>query len=303
VFAFGGSAELSPESGVRSAEYVIALRSEERREGTRRRAVVRSACGISPEWLFDLFSDAITETEELRFDAARERVVGESALRYGKLTIECSAMSTLPADRAGEVLLVAARAAGLERFFSDKSGDTDALAQLRSRAAFIHAHRPEFPLLDDAMIDEVLATACVGRRSFAELEQAHLCATLAAELGVRAGDARALDRLAPARVELPGGRRLAITYEPGHAPWVGSRLQDFFGMSATPRVLDGAVAIVVHLRAPNRHDVAVTSDLATFWREHYPQLRTRLSRRYPKHDWPEDPLRAKPPAPGGRARS
>jgi ATP-dependent helicase HrpB len=68
-------------------------------------------------------------------------------------------------------------------------------------------------------------------------------------------------------------------------------------------VLDGAVAIVVHLRAPNRHDVAVTSDLATFWREHYPQLRTRLSRRYPKHDWPEDPLRAKPPAPGGRARS
>jgi ATP-dependent helicase HrpB len=302
VFAFGGSAELSPESGVRSAEYVIALRSEERREGTRRRAVVRSACGISPEWLFDLFSDAITETEELRFDAARERVVGESALRYGKLTIECSAMSTLPADRAGEVLLAAARAAGLERFFSDKSGDTDALAQLRLRAAFIHAHRPEFPLLDDAMIDEVLAAACVGRRSFAELEQAHLCATLAAELGIRAGDARALDRLAPARVELSGGRKLAITYEPGHAPWVGSRLQDFFGMSATPRVLDGAVAIVVHLRAPNRHDVAVTSDLATFWREHYPQLRTRLSRRYPKHDWPEEPLRATPPAPSGRRR-
>jgi ATP-dependent helicase HrpB len=95
---------------------------------------------------------------------------------------------------------------------------------------------------------------------------------------------------------------LAITYEPGHAPWVGSRLQDFFGMSATPRVLDGAVAIVVHLRVPNRHDVAVTSDLATFWREHYPQLRTRLSRRYPKHDWPEDPLRATPPSPSGRHR-
>jgi ATP-dependent helicase HrpB len=302
VFAFGGSAELSPESGVRSADYVIALRSEERREGMRRRAMVRSACAIEPEWLFDLFSDAITETEELRFDAARGRVVGESALRYGKLTIESSAMSTLPAERAGEVLLAAARGAGLERFFADKSGDTEALTQLRLRAAFIHAHRSEFPLLDDALIEDVLAAACIGRRSFAELEQAHLCATLAAELGVRAGDARALDRLAPARVELPGGRRLDITYEPGHAPWVGSRLQDFFGMSATPRVLDGAIAIVVHLRAPNRHDVAVTSDLATFWHKHYPQLRTQLSRRYPRHDWPEDPLRATPPSPSGRRR-
>jgi ATP-dependent helicase HrpB len=302
VFAFGGSAELSPDSGVRSAEYVIALRSEERREGTRRRAVVRSACAIEPEWLFDLFSDAITETEELRFDPVRERVVGESALRYGKLTIESSVMATLPAEQAGAVLLAAARTAGLSRFFADKSGDGVALVQLRLRAAFIHAHRGEFPLLDDALIDEVLAMACIGKRSFAELEQANLCATLAAELGVRAGDARALDRLAPSRVELPGGRRLAITYEPGHTPWVGSRLQDFFGMSTTPRVLDGAVPIVVHLRAPNRHDVAVTSDLATFWREHYPQLRTRLSRRYPRHDWPEDPLKAKPPAPDGRKR-
>jgi ATP-dependent helicase HrpB len=302
VFAFGGSAELSPDSGVRSAEYVIALRSEERREGTRRRAVVRSACAIEPEWLFDLFSDAITETEELRFDPVRERVVGESALRYGKLTIESSVMATLPAEQAGAVLLAAARTAGLSRFFADKSGDGEALVQLRLRAAFIHAHRAEFPLLDDALIDEVLAMACIGKRSFAELEQANLCATLAAELGVRAGDARALDRLAPSRVELPGGRRLAITYEPGHTPWVGSRLQDFFGMSTTPRVLDGAVPIVVHLRAPNRHDVAVTSDLETFWREHYPQLRTRLSRRYPRHDWPEDPRKATPPAPDGRRR-
>ena len=43
--------------------------------------------------------------------------------------------------------------------------------------------------------------------------------------------------------------------------------------------LDGEVPLVLHLEAPNRHDVAVSSDLARFWREHYPALRTRLSRR------------------------
>lgn len=290
VFAFGGSAELSSDSGVRAWEFVIALHSEERREGTKRRAVVRSACAIEPEWLLDLFPDAIGESEELRFDAERERVVAESSLRFGKLTIESSPMAKLPEDEAAAVLLAAARTAGRERFFGN-----DALAQLRLRAAFVHAHRPEFPLLDDATVDEALAAACVGKRSFAELEQANLGAVLAAELGMRAGDVRALDRLAPGKIELPGGRKLNVTYEAGHAPWVSSRLQDFFGMRTTPRVLEGAVAVVVHLQAPNRHDVAVTSDLSTFWREHYPQLRNRLCRRYPKHAWPENPETATPP--------
>jgi ATP-dependent helicase HrpB len=309
VFAFGGSAELGRESGVRSSDWVVALRSEERREGTRRRAIVRSACAIDPEWLVDLFPEAITDEERIEFDAERERVRGESALRYGKLVIESSAMAKLPEDRAGEVLLAAARAAGAGRFCVPpktksraKLSGPEALEQLRLRAAFVHAHREDFPELDEVLIDEVLARACVGRQSFAELEQAELLASLAAELGTRAGGHRALDRLAPASIVLPGGRRLQIHYEVDRPPWVGSRLQDFFGMSEGPRILVGEVPLVLHLRAPNRHDVAVSSDLAHFWREHYPQLRTRLSRRYPKHDWPEDPLAATPPHPGGRRR-
>jgi ATP-dependent helicase HrpB len=280
---------------VRSAEWVIALRSEERREGTRRRAVVRSACAIDPEWLIDLFSDAVVDDEQLRFDPVRERVVGESALRYGKLAITSSPLARLP-EQAFAILLDAARAVGVQRFCGDE------LDQLRLRAAFVHAHRPELPLLDDALIDEALAAACVGKTSFAELAQANLPAIIQAELGLRAGDPTALDRLAPRSTTLPGGRKLALHYEPDRPPWVGSWLQDFFGLRAGPRVLDGKIPVVLHLRAPNRHDLAVTSDLATFWREHYPELRKRLSRRYPRHDWPDDPLTATPPGPGGRKR-
>jgi ATP-dependent helicase HrpB len=296
VFAFGGSAELARESAVRSASWVIALRSEERREGTRRRAVVRSACAIDPEWLIDLFPDAVIDDEQLRFDLARERVVGESALRYGKLAITSSPIIKLP-ERAAQILHEAARAAGIQRFCGDE------LEQLRLRAAFVHAHRPELPLLDDALIDEALAHACVGKTSFAELQQANLPAIIQSELGMRAGDPTALDRLAPRSTTLPGGRKLSIQYEPDRPPWVASWLQDFFGLRAGPRVLDGRIPVVLHLRAPNRHDVAVTTDLAAFWRDHYPELRKRLSRRYPRHDWPDDPLTATPPGPGGRKRS
>jgi ATP-dependent helicase HrpB len=91
-----------------------------------------------------------------------------------------------------------------------------------------------------------------------------------------------------------------VHYEAGgKPPHVESRLQDFFGMVRGPAVAGGRVPLVLHLLAPNQRAVQVTTDLAGFWERHYPALRRELMRRYPKHAWPDDPLRARPPAPRG----
>jgi ATP-dependent helicase HrpB len=96
-----------------------------------------------------------------------------------------------------------------------------------------------------------------------------------------------MEQFAPDRLRLPGGREVKIHYEAGKPPWIESRLQDFFGVKESPRI--GKTPLVVHLLAPNRRPVQVTTDLAGFWERLYPQVRRELSRRYPRHNWPEKP--------------
>src|ERR1700754_519427 len=89
---------------------------------------------------------------------------------------------------------------------------------------------------------------------------------------------------------LPRRRRVPIHYELDQSPWLASRMQDFFGLARAPAIGDGRVPLVLHLLAPNQRPVQVTQDLPGFWVKHYPGLRKQLMRRYPKHQWPEDPL-------------
>src|SRR4029079_5411202 len=81
---------------------------------------------------------------------------------------------------------------------------------------------------------------------------------------------------------------VSVHYDAGDTPWIESRLQDFFGTRAVPALGAGRVALTVHLLAPNGRAVQVTRDLENFWTQHYPALRRQLSRRYPRHAWPED---------------
>jgi ATP-dependent helicase HrpB len=289
VLADGGAAVLAEACGVREAPLLVVVDAEEQRG----RTVARMASAIEAEWLLELFPDALRDVRLARFDAATERVEAITGLAYGAVLVDESRRGGQRTPEVSAALLAAARAAPPQRLV-----DVDALHALRCRAAFVAAHVPGFPVLDDAAWDAALAEACEGRTSFAELREADLLSLVLARLGP---DARArLDRLAPERLALPGGRRAPVTYEPGKPPYLASRLQDFFGMTEGPRLLDGRVPLTLHLLAPNQRAVQVTSDLAGFWQRHYPALRKELMRRYPRHAWPEDPLRAAPPEPRGR---
>ena len=106
-------------------------------------------------------------------------------------------------------------------------------------------------------------------------------------------DAARLDELAPERMPIPSGGTRPIDWSGAH-PVLTLRVQQAFGWTDTPRLVDGRVPLVLHLTDPAGRPAAVTSDLTSFWAGPYRDVRAQLRGRYPKHPWPEDPLHAEP---------
>ncbi len=254
LLSTGGSARL-PDC---RHEFLVVIDVEDRRD--RGLPLVRLAAPIEPEWLLDRAVERVT----LEWNRAAERVEEATALVCDQLVIEETRRPAPASEDASRLLAEKAREAGVEKF-----ADRDTLEQLRARAVFAGS-------VIDA--EAALESLCRRRTSFSELASAGLLNVLRPPK---------LDQLAPENLRLPGGRQVKVHYAQGKPPWIESRLQDFFGVRETPRV--NGTPVVVHLLAPNRRPVQVTTDLAGFWERLYPQVRRELSRRYPKHKWPEKP--------------
>ena len=91
----------------------------------------------------------------------------------------------------------------------------------------------------------------------------------------------------------PSGSNIALDYI-GPEPILAVKLQELFGQTHTPTLINGRVPVLLHLLSPARRPVQVTRDLAGFWSNSYFEVRKDLRGRYPRHPWPDDPLQAEP---------
>jgi ATP-dependent helicase HrpB len=65
-------------------------------------------------------------------------------------------------------------------------------------------------------------------------------------------------------------------------------------MMETPKVAGGKITVLMHLLSPGFKPVQITTDMKSFWSNAYFEVRKELKRRYPKHEWPDNPLVALP---------
>lgn len=268
LLANGVTAEIQGTTG--AGEFLVVLDVEDRSD--RALPLVRLTAPIEPEWLIDLFPERVEERTALEWNSTVQRVELVSALVFDELVIEES-RRVIKDERSSEMLYQKVTEAGIDSFI-----DREALECLLARASFAG--------LDAPNVSAALRQLCDGLSSFAELRRA---ADQFIPIVEHMMDRRLLRERAPERIRLAGGREVKVHYERHKAPWVASRLQDFFGMEETPVLGLERTPVVIHLLAPNQRAVQTTSDLAGFWKRLYPEVRRTLMRRYPKHHWPERP--------------
>jgi ATP-dependent helicase HrpB len=290
VMIGGRGVSLEPTSQVRHSEFFVALSVMEGLSHSDTR--VSLACGLTKDMVLQLGK---SETKSwIEFDEKSEKFLQQSAqslvLPYvGSLPLSDIRSQPAKADdiqeKLGEIAFEL-REKILEKNESLKSWWERFQVWLKVS---------EEPGLNDEDLTAIFSEASFGENSLAALYEKNLIYFFESRLS-----AAVLQRFhteCPEFLQVPSGSRIRLNYS-GPNPALEVRLQEVFGLSETPKIARGKLPLTLVLLGPNYRPVQVTQDLASFWKNGYPEVRKEMRSRYPKHSWPDDPLTAPAQAKG-----
>jgi ATP-dependent helicase HrpB len=246
--------------------------------------------------LMEQFTARIRRLDAVAWSTREQAVLARRTLELDALVLEEQPLADAPAEALRAAMLAGVRELGLAALPWDREA-RDLQARIEFlRAAPARSGVPPWPAVADGALagslESWLAPWLDGVTRREHLARLPLEKALRALLSFE--QQRALDERAPAQLVMPSGSRVRVDYRGDDAPAVAVRLQEVFGLAATPRIDGGRVPVTLRLLSPAQRPVQVTRDLTSFWRSAYLEVRKDLRGRYPKHYWPEDPLAARP---------
>jgi ATP-dependent helicase HrpB len=289
--ANGRSASLPPEDALAATRWlaVADLGGVQGQSSDR----VYAAAALDSARFEDVLAPLVRVVERVEWDDRQERFVAERRQQVGQLLLRRETLAVVPAGARDEAMRALLHRRGLQVL-----PWTPWLEQWRARVRLLRHLQPArpdtpWPALDDATllatIDDWLLPHLGGVTRLADFGRVDLRSILAGLLPWPLP--RELERLAPERIEVPSGNNISIDYT-GDTPVLAVKLQEMFGCEDTPRIAGGLQPLQLQLLSPARRPLQVTQDLATFWRNVYPEVKREMKGRYPKHPWPDNPLTA-----------
>jgi ATP-dependent helicase HrpB len=239
------------------------------------------------------FGALIRESAEIRWDDRLGAVSAKRERRLGALLLASSDMPDPDPEAVQHAVLVGFKQAGVRGLSWTKD-----LRQWRARVMLMRQYQitgtAPWPDLSDAALErdiEQWAPAWVmgftRREHFARLDLGNALRSFLTH-----AQGAILEREAPTHFTVPSGSRIPIDYLDGENPSLSVRLQELFGLNATPTVAGGKLPLVLKLLSPAGRPVQITKDLVSFWNRGYHDVKKDLKGRYPKHYWPDDPYTA-----------
>ncbi len=242
--------------------------------------ILSLATAIEADWLKELFPDDLKSELQVQFDAQQKRVLAGELLRFRDLALAAKRIDPPPADAAARLLAGEVFAGRLLLPNWDHS-----VEQWLARLNLLCQQCPDLslPAITDEDKQHIIAQLCHGAVSYKDIKEREVKPVVMSWLS--AVQRELLDKHAPERLTLPNGRTPKVNYEPGRPPFISLRIQELYDVNQTPKVALGRVPVTVHILTPGMKPIQVTQDLANFWREHYPKIKSELARKYPKHFW------------------
>ena len=289
TLANGRGAHFAEVQSLSRQEFVVAVDLDDRDRDAR----ILLAAPITRADIEDCLGDRLERGIRVEWSSREQAVIAQRFVRLGAVVLEEKPLTDVPAELAQAAMLAGIREMGLGVLpWTREARD------LQARIAFARGADPggPWPAVADqdllgsleswlpAWLDGVTRRDHLARLSMLEILRSRLTWELQ----------RQLDEVAPTHLPVPSGSRISIDYQDPGAPAVSVRLQEVFGLQATPLLGGGRVPLTFKLLSPAHRPVQVTRDLAGFWRGSYAEVRKDMRGRYPKHDWPEDPLTAVP---------
>jgi ATP-dependent helicase HrpB len=279
-FSGGGGGRLSRTDSLANANLLVAAALDVK-DGAR----IRLAASLDPARLPPALEARVTEQVEAGFDPVSGTVLARRRRRLGLLVLSDR---TVPVDPAEIAVLLADTVANQNL---KPLPMTDPVRQYRARVALMRGIEPDmgWPDLSDealtATVRDWLAPHLQGMARLADVAKLDLLAILR---GLSPWNLTArLEHALPTHLTLPHGRAPVDYTEP--VPIAEARAQAFYGLVTTPVLAEGRIGLRLALLSPAGRPIAITADLASFWRGAWADARRDMRGRYPKHDWPEDP--------------
>lgn len=240
--------------------------------------------------------DYATWWDNITWIAHQGGVIAQKEMRIGTLVVRTKPLDNVPKEQLKGIICEAAKKEGKSML-----SWTDKTAALQERVALVAQWHLELGLPDlsaDAVLKQPerwlpFYLEKDGRviTTISEMRKIDMESVLWNMLSYE--QQQKVSRMAPTYIMVPSGSKIQLRYRKGsEVPVLSVRLQECFGLTATPRVNDGKVPVLMELLSPGFKPVQLTADLQSFWQDTYFEVRKELRRRYPKHYWPDNPLEA-----------
>ena len=289
LLSAGRGAQLHPSSSLIGSPWLVVSDIEDNQQGG---SLIRKAIAIDEYELLELFNHHIETKSHIQWNA-KGQLIAEERDSLGAIILNRKKLTDLRDDQWYQAWL---------NYFNDNGikslNWTDECRQLQARLqlAFQHFQHsdnattwPDFS--NEALslhLESWLMPLVAPCRSQKSLKNIDLKQALLNRLGWN--KVKEFEALVPEKIAVPSGSHYKIDYAQS-PPVLAVKLQEMFGYQGKPSICNGQILLMLHLLSPAKKPLQITQDLPHFWSSSYLEVRKEMRGRYPKHPWPEDPMK------------